>query len=201
MDPPQERSPRPRAQPSVDPRLVEMLERHLPALRRFLAARASRLVLARESADDLVQSACADLLAHLGDGRFELRTEPEFRQWLFEAGLLKLRARSRSLRAGMRDPAREARPVHPLATDDPGLDPAVSATPSGAAMTAETRERVRAAVEQLAGRDAEVLRRVVLSGEPRDEVAAALGLDPHHFRTVLSRAMARLAGVLGGERA
>lgn len=180
-------------------RMAQLMERHLPALERFLAARAGELVLARESAADLAQSACGDVLAQLADGRFELRSEPEFRQWLFEAGLLKLKDRARSLRAAKRDPGREVRPIHPLASEDPGVEPGMSATPSRIVATAEARERLRAAVDRLPERDAEVLRRVVLNGEPREAVAESLGVDAHHFRTVLSRAMAKLAGRLGDE--
>lgn len=178
-------------------RMAALMERHLPALERFLAARAGEFLLARESAADLAQSACGDVLAQLADGRFELRTEPEFRQWLFEAGLLKLKDRARSLRAAKRDPGREARPIHPLASEDPGVDPGQSVTPSRIAATAESRARLRAAIAELSERDGEVLRRVVLEGEPRERVARELGLDDHHFRTVLSRAMAKLAGRLG----
>ena len=172
------------------------MERHLPALRRFLAKRAGEWVLARESAGDLAQSACRDVLVQLDEGRFELRTEAEFKQWLYEAGLLKLKARARFHKADKRDVGREVGQVTPATSEAPGFEPASSTTPSRVVATEETRERVREAIEELGGRDAEVLRGVVLEGKSHADVARALELDVAHCRVVLSRAMAKLSGKL-----
>ncbi|MEZ6016115.1 MAG: sigma-70 family RNA polymerase sigma factor [Planctomycetota bacterium] len=179
-----------------DPRIEEWLARLLPRLRAFLGRRAPNFVLEQESAEDLAQSVCRDVLAHIDDGRFELRSEAEFRQWVFEAGLLKLKARRKFLRADKRDHGGALGSLSPLDSEDPGIEPSSSETPSRFAATLETRERVRAAIASLGGRDAEVLRLVVLEGRPHAEAAATLGLDPAHCRMVLSRAMAKLAAAL-----
>ncbi|QDV05126.1 RNA polymerase sigma factor RpoE [Planctomycetes bacterium Poly30] len=131
-------------------------------------------------------------------GRFELRTEPEFKQWLYEAGQLKLRARQRFYLAGKRDAHREGPPIGPLGSSDPGFEPAISTTPSQIAATAEAKAGVRAAIESLSERDAEVLRLAVLEGRSHAEVAAALGVEVAHCRVLLSRAMVRLSKTLRG---
>lgn len=174
-------------------RVEELLAAHLPGLRGFLRRRAPDLVLERESTEDLAQSVCRDVLEHLDDGRLELRGDAEFKQWLYEAALWKLRARTRHLRAQRRDPAREATAPSPSA---PG-HPAVSETPSRLVATEEGRRAVRSAIERLGGRDAQVLTLAVLEERPHREVAAALEVTEAHSRMILSRALARLARELG----
>ena len=178
-------------------RLDELLARHLPSLRGFLHRRAAHLVLARESAEDLAQSACRDVVEQLHDGRFELRTDAEFKQWLFEAGNLKLKTRYRFYGADKRNPGREI-PLDASYGDKEGgagrfHEQATSATPSRLLSLEENRASVRAAVASLGGRDAEVIRLVVFEGLPNQEAARQLSLEPAHFRVVLSRAMAKLS--------
>ncbi len=180
-------------QPTGDDRIEGLLEKYLPAFRRFLGSRAPRVVLDHESVDDLAQSVCRDMLRKLEDGRFELRTEPEFKQWLFEAGQLKLKSRQRFYLAGKRDAHRAGPVVGPLGSNDPGVEPAISTTPSQVVATEEAKAQVRAAIESLGERDAEILRLAVLEGRSHAEVAEALELDVAHSRVVLSRAMVRLS--------
>lgn len=170
-----------------------LLRKHLPAFRRFLGARAPRVVLDHESVDDLAQSVCREVLDRLEDGRFELRTEPEFKQWLFEAGQLKLRARQRFYLAGKRDALREGPPVHPMGSSDQGFEPAVSTTPSQIVATEEAKAKVRLAIDSLGERDERVLRLSVLEGRSHAEVAEALGVEVAHCRVLLSRAMVKLS--------
>lgn len=176
--------------------MADLMERHLPALRRFLAKRAREWVLVRESAGDLAQSACRDVLTQLDEGRFELRSEAEFKQWLYEAGLLKLKARARFHQADKRDVGREVGRIDPAASEAAGFEPASSTTPSRVLALEETRSRVRKAIEDLGGRDAEVLRAVVLEGRSHADVAKSLDVDVAHCRVLLSRAMAKLSGRL-----
>ena len=177
-------------------RVEALLKKHLPGLRGFLRRRASDLVLERESVDDLTQSVCRDLLVHLQDGRFDVRTDAEFKRWLYEAGLLKLKGRVRFHLADKRDAGRERGAVGSFGSGDPGIEPATSATPSRLAATEETRARVREAIAGLGDRDAAILSLVVLEGRSHADAAEALGLEVAHCRMVLSRAMAKLAASL-----
>ncbi|MDF1837648.1 MAG: sigma-70 family RNA polymerase sigma factor [Planctomycetota bacterium] len=179
-------------------RLEALLEAHLPGLRGFLRNRAAEFVLAKESVDDLTQSACRETVKHLREGRFELRSDSEFKQWLYQAGLLKLKSRARFHSAGRRDFRREARPVHPVDSSDPGFDPLSSATPSRFAATNEARERVRQCIASLGGRDEQILTLAVLEGRPHHELATILEVEEAHSRMILSRAMAKLAKRLQG---
>lgn len=182
--------------PAPDERLEGLLAKHLPAFRRFLGKRASRMVLENESVDDLAQSVCRDILGQMDRGKFELRTDAEFKQWLFEAGQLKLRARQRYYLADKRDAGRRGPAVGPMDSQDHGVEPAISTTPSRLFATEEARRKVRDAIGSLAGRDAEVLRLSVLEGRSHAETAEALGVDVAHCRVILSRAMVKLSSAL-----
>lgn len=177
--------------------LGRLLDGHLPALQRFIAKRASGMILAREEAEDLAQSVCRDVIEQVDDGRMELRTEAEFKQWLYEAALLKLKSRMKHHGAQRRDPGREVARLNDSTSTPLGLEPGDSATPSRFALAAEERDRVRRAIEAVGGRDAEVLRLAVLEEKPHREVAAALEIDVAHSRVLLSRAMVKLSKVLG----
>lgn len=179
-------------------RLEALLAEHLPGLRGFLARRAPDLVLERESAEDLAQSVCRELLERADDGRFELRGDAEFKQWLYEASLWKLRARTRHLRAQRRDAALEVGPWDGTAgSRTTPLEPRTSETPSRVAAADERRAAVRDAIEALGGRDAEVLRLAVLEERPHADIARTLGVTEVHSRVLLSRALARLSRRLG----
>lgn len=174
-----------------DGRLDALLSQHLPGLRGFLQRRAPEYVLDRESAEDLAQSVCRDVLEHAADGRFELRGDSEFKQWLYEAALWKLRARGRHLRAQKRDVAREVRPTS--GSQSLGHEACISATPSRLVATEERRAAVREAIHALGGRDEELLRLAVLEELPHRQIAERLDITEAHSRVLLSRALAKLA--------
>ena len=184
--------------PEADPeRLEELLAAHLPGLRGFLRRRAPDLVLAKESTEDLAQSVCRDVLEHGGDGRLELRGKQEFKQWLYEAALWKLRARRRHHGAQRRDVAKEVGPWDRSQSGVRPLEPGDTETPSRIVATDEQRAAVRRAIEDLGGRDAEILEMAVLQERPHREIAEALGVTEAHSRVILSRALARLSSRLG----
>ena len=116
--------------PKEQERLSALLGEHLPGLRGYLNKHASSLLLARESAEDLAQSACREVVRQVQEGRLELRSDAEFKQWLYQAGLHKLQDRAKYHLAGKRDLRREVRQVAPLDSEDAGFEPASSATPS-----------------------------------------------------------------------
>src|SRR5882672_4882354 len=85
----------------------ELLERHLPGLRKYVREKISPTLLAQESASDVVQSVCREVLA--GFDRFEYQGEAAFRNWLYQAALRKLIDHLRFHRAQKRD-------VRPIST-------------------------------------------------------------------------------------
>ncbi len=176
----------------------ELLARYLPGLRAYVRRRAGRLIHARESSSDVVQSVCREVLERLADQRFEYRGEEAFRRWLYQAAVLKMRDRRRFWLAERRDAGREVSP--PDGSGAPG--PAVfraSGTPSQEAGRREDVERVRAALRELPPNYRRVIELAQLEGRPHREVAAELGITEAHSRVLLSRALARLAR-LGARR-
>ncbi len=156
--------------------------------------RAPGFVLDRESTEDLAQSVCRDVLEHVADGRLELRGDAAFKQWLYEAALWKLRARSRHLRTEKRDAGREVQ--SPLRTTDGGVvpfEPRSSTTPSRLVATDERRRAVREAIAKQDERDALLLTLAVLEDLPHRGIAGRLGIAESHSRVLLSRALAKLA--------
>ena len=87
----------------------ELLALHLPALRAFVRLRLGPMLRAKESASDIVQSACRDVLENLH--RFQYRGEAGFKAWLYKTALRKVADRAEFWRAAKRDPAREVRPA------------------------------------------------------------------------------------------
>ncbi|MCP5021753.1 MAG: sigma-70 family RNA polymerase sigma factor [bacterium] len=172
-------------------RVEQLLGQHLPGLRGFLRRRAPEYVLDKESSEDLAQSVCRDVLEHLEDGRFEVRGDAEFKQWLYDAALWKLRARSKHLRALKREVAREVADVGGEATDL--FEPRTSMTPSRIVSTEEQRTAVRNAIAKQEGRDAEILTLAVLEERSHREIATQLGISESHSRVLLSRALVKMA--------
>ncbi len=172
-------------------RVEQLLGQHLPGLRGFLRRRAPEYVLDKESSEDLAQSVCRDVLEHLEDGRFEIRGDAEFKQWLYDAALWKLRARSKHLKALKREVAREVADVGGEATDL--FEPRTSMTPSRIVSTEEQRTAVRNAIAKQEGRDAEILTLAVLEERSHSEIATQLRISESHSRVLLSRALVKMA--------
>lgn len=171
-----------------------LLERYLPDLESYLARRAGRRVLRREAPEDLAQSVCREALERLRHGRFEFRGEPAFREWLYRAALMKLMNRNRHWNAERRAVELEAAlPLVPgEASEAPGLDPAVSATPSRAAEWQEELERFELAYVELPERQREVLRLFHVEGLSHADIAGQLAISEANSRMLLSRALARI---------
>ena len=88
---------------------------------------------------------------------------------------------------------------HPL-----GVIDAQAPAPDEALAPGETADRLRAAIGRLPEREATILRlRFGLDGGPAqtlDQVGAALGVTRERVRQLEGRALARLRGLLKGER-
>jgi RNA polymerase sigma-70 factor (ECF subfamily) len=163
-----------------------------PSIERFLRRNASRQVLARESAADLAQSVCREALEQIRRGALVYEGDEALRSWLYGAAELKVRNRLRRLGAAKRadDPAARGR-----GSEDP-LDAiafATDPTPSAAAVRGEDSERFRAALDRLDPRQRECVELFHLRDLSHAELAARLGVTEAHSRTLLARALARLA--------
>jgi RNA polymerase sigma-70 factor (ECF subfamily) len=180
---------------SGDRSALDELFRHvLPDLRAFIRLRTDAPLRLRESESDLVQSTCREVLSHLG--AFEYRGPARFRSWMFTAALNKIRQKARFHRAERRDPAREQRASQ---SDDRELVAAYHgiANPCQEAIAHEGIRRFEAAFDRLEPAHQEVILWSRLVGLSHAEIAARMERSEEAVRSLLSRALARLATLLG----
>ena len=179
---------------AVDP----LLEKYLPGLRAFLRLRSGKLLRDKESVSDLAQSVCRDVIENLG--RFRYTGEAAFKQWLFTTAARKVADRYEYWNAAKRDARREvAQPGDIAATQaDKQLLDAYGAfcSPSRHAIAREELARVENAFEQLPEDQREVVILARLVGMSRAEIAEQTGRTEGAVRTLLWRALARLAEIL-----
>ncbi len=166
-----------------------LLARHWDGLAAFLRRRAGAGLMAQESGSDLAQSVCRELLERLRDGRFDYRGEAAFKQWLYQAALLKLRDRRDFHGAERRDAVR--RVGESAAQGVAGPDP----TPSQDAVARERAEEIVAAIAKLPPQWRRVVELARFEGKSHTEIAAALGITVEASRQTLSRALARLTSL------
>lgn len=172
-----------------------LLERYLPGLQRWLRQRAGRWMAAKESSADLAQSVCREVLEHLATNRVAYRGEAQFRQWLYNTALFKIKNRRRYYHRQKRDVVREQ--LH-------GGDGDVAAeqllrtlrTPSADAIVREDLARFEAAFAQLPEQCREILVMARLEGRSHREIAERLGITEGNSRVILSRVLARLARLM-----
>jgi RNA polymerase sigma-70 factor (ECF subfamily) len=169
-----------------------LIEQHLPGLRAYVRLRSDRLLRAKESESDLVQSVCREVLEHAD--RFQHRSEAGFRQWLYRTAERKIIDRFRYYSAEKRNAAREIA-GDDLGIEDSGLLQAYGGlvTPSREAMAREELRRVESAFERLPAdyREIIVLARIV--GLPHADIARQLGRTASSVRNALYRGLALLA--------
>lgn len=171
--------------------LDALVVRHLTDLRAFVRLRVDPMLRAYESTSDLVQSVCAEVLAH--PDRFEFRGEAQFKNWLYGAVLHKISAhRDRHL-------AKKRRPPGQQLTNTEALLSAVYTTRFDPARQVEVQEMVgllEQAFDGLSKEQREVLTLHRIVGLPHAEIAAQLGRTEEATRQLLHRAMAHLAVAL-----
>ncbi|MEZ5966862.1 MAG: sigma-70 family RNA polymerase sigma factor [Planctomycetota bacterium] len=175
------------------PAIDDLLRRHLPALRAFLRLRAGPAIRARESAADLAQSVCRELLQQMGN--FDYRGEAAFKAWLFTAAMRKLVERQRYYEADKRDVGRE---VHAPGTGDAGLLEVYGnvITPSRYAEAHEAMESLERAFDALPQeyRDVIVWHRIV--GLSQREIGERMGRSEIAVQRLFARARAKLSAYL-----
>jgi RNA polymerase sigma-70 factor (ECF subfamily) len=183
-------------QPAVD----ELLERHLPGLRAYIRLRIGPDLRARESASDVAQSVCREVLENLD--RFRYGGESGFRHWLYTTALRRLQNKWEFHTAQKRDVGRETR----LPSGATGVGPLLGvyrslSTPSGAAMGREQLARIESAFDALSDDDREVIVLSRLVGFTHKEIGEHMGRSEGAARVALHRALARLAEALdaGGD--
>jgi RNA polymerase sigma-70 factor (ECF subfamily) len=170
----------------------ELLERHLPDLQKYVRARISPTLLAKESSSDVVQSVCRELL--MGFGRFEYRGEAAFRSWLHQAALRKLVDHLEYHEARKRVGAGAAAT---LSAAESALLASSLHSPSNAAILQEEIAALEGAFGRLSEADRGIVRMVHLEGLSHAQVAERLGCTEAASRKQLSRALSRLAQFLG----
>jgi len=180
----------------LDPATLErVLQEQLPALRAYVRARLGPALAARESASDVVQSVCRELLVERGN--VEYRGDAAFRGWLFTAALHKIWQRGRYWSAGKRDAGEEPEPGE---DDAHGLLGAYAnlVTPSREVSAKEQVGRLERALGQLPDADREIIALAKIAGLPHAEIAARTGKSEEACRQALRRALVKLAARLDG---
>lgn len=170
--------------------IEQLLVRYLPRLRAFLRAQIDAEQRLQESAADLVQSTCRELLQAGAD--FEWRGEARFRSWLFTTAVNKIRMRLRGQRAQKRQLGRDADADLGALPDPVGA----ANSPSREAMGHELNGLLEHALDALAPPQREVIALARLAGLPIPEVAQVMGRSENAVRTLLSRALVALAAEL-----
>lgn len=176
--------------------VATLLERHLPRLRAYIRLRMGPQLRARESASDLVQSACREVLENIG--RYQHRSEANFRRWLFTTAARKVRDRVDYHRAEKRDVDREIDCADGTVHDAVAAVYADFVTPSADLDMRERVARLEAAFDRLPADYREVITLTRIVGLPHREVAEAMGRSETASRMLLYRALAELAAELEG---
>ena len=177
--------------------LDRLLELYLPELEAFVARRAGKPVREHESAADIVQSVCREVLQHAE--RFRHPSEVAFKQWLYTTALRKISSRVDFYRAQKRDLGR----VENFA---PGsVDEAASrvfdfyaslSSPSRHLMLQEEVVRIESAFAQLSDEQRLVITMAHVQGLSRVEIGERLGKSEGAVRVLLHRALARVSELL-----
>jgi len=173
--------------------LGRLLEQNLPELRGYVRLQMGARMRAKESASDVVQSACREVLEHLD--RYQYQGEENFRRWLFTTALRKVRRKYEYYRADKRDMQREI--VRGQSTDRSLHDVyAVLATPSAEMIAKEGTEAFEEAFANLSEDYREVIMQARILGMSHKEIAEASGRSEAACRMLLRRALVQLAGIL-----
>ncbi len=179
--------------------LAERILGSLPGLTRFVRRRMGPELASRESASDIVQSTCRELLR--GASSFEDRGEASFQRWVQSAAEHKLQNRARHWRAQRRQGGSASIDANAERDDEAqhaAFEPSApsSARPSQEALLREETERLARAFRALPEEYRSVLVRSQIDGASATELARELGRSPEAVRKLVARALARLSAEL-----
>jgi RNA polymerase sigma-70 factor (ECF subfamily) len=176
--------------------LEDLLVMHLPGVEAYLRLRMGPMMRAKESASDLVQSLCREVLGDLSS--FEYRGEAAFRHWLYAQARHKLIDKQRYLVADRRDPAREL-PADAEASASVLAGYGTLCTPSRDLSTREAVARIERAFDSLPDdyKEAITLHRMV--GLSHAEIAKHMQRSEGAVRNLVYRGLAQLAIGLGDD--
>jgi RNA polymerase sigma-70 factor (ECF subfamily) len=168
------------------PTLRILLASHLPLLETIVRRRMPGPLRDKESATDVVDSICGDLLTD--ESRFVYQGAREFRRFLDTVVVNKLRERLRFHRRQRRGNGRAL----------PATDAELAGTtgdqrsPSQVAILRERFDLARRALERLPAHCREVILRTRILGESYAQVAASMQRTVPSLRNLLHRALAKL---------
>ena len=165
-----------------------LLSQNLPDLRAHVR-RAGGAVLSDESSEDLVQSACREVLRRCDE--FKHGGDEGFRRWLYTIAARKLADRAR------RWGALKRRANGAVLAPDGAAAPGPS--PSGRAGQRERLDEVVAAMATLPAEQREVILLARLLEMPRAEIGEVIGRSEEAVRSLLYRAMGKLGLILARE--
>lgn len=175
----------------------ELLARYLPELEAYVARHASPLVRGQESAGDLAQSVCREVLVSLRGGTFRYQGEGQFRQWLYRAAVMKLLTRHRHWRSQRRDPEREDGQVPAGGSADVAArEPQHERTPSLDAIWSEELVQFQAAFARLPERHQQVILLHHVEALDHTAIGDRMQISAANSRMLLSRALGRLARLM-----
>jgi RNA polymerase sigma-70 factor (ECF subfamily) len=178
----------------------ELMQRHLPGLLAFVRRRLGRQLRTRDSSLDLVQSVCREALEGLP--RFQYRGPDSFRNWLLCQAENKIRDRGRFWNRARRSHERESGAVSAVLAREraEGVELMSQlrtfATPSRHASAREELVRAERAFGELPDDYRRVIVLTRIQGRSHEDVARAMGRSEAATRTLLSRALARIATML-----
>jgi len=183
-----------------DAKAVEILiQRHLPSLRAYVRGKLGPELRVLESVSDVVQSTCREVLAH-GE-RFQHPSSSAFRRWLFTTAARKVSDRLAEKRTLKRDAAPAVRIGAASGVDESRLLACYQrfSSPSHGVELEDELARIEAALDRLSEEQREVLLLAHMAEVPRAEIAERLGKSEVAVRSILHRALARMALELGGD--
>jgi len=177
--------------------LEQLLQQHLPGLEAFVRLRVGRAFGPRESAADVVQSACRDAVGSLESFRYG--GGEGFRRWLYAIAARKVADKFAFHNADRRDVRREAE-AYAGASDEASailanLSSALS-SPSQEVMGDEFLQRLERALEELTPDERDVVLLSRVAGLSRAEVARTLDRSEGAVRNLLHRTLAKLSSTL-----
>ena len=176
--------------------LEMLLAPHLPRLHTYLQRRTGARFRARESAEDLLQSTCREVLQDLQAFDDHGEGEDAFARWLYATAARKIVDRQRFHGRQRRDAGRELGALAHGEAQAWDLEQMLrtSATPSRDAQCEQRRHQLLAALGSLPAHYQLALRLAYFEGLSRAEMAERLHKpSTDAVQALLSRALARLA--------